>query len=68
MPVPKYPDLSYTVYGLIKHGYNHQAQQMIEVNLRDIVRARASFAEQYVGANFRPDGVRPAMWITWQEE
>ncbi len=62
MPVPKYPDLSYTVYGLIKHGYNHQAQQMIEVNLRDIVRARASFAEQYVGANFRPDGVRPAMF------
>lgn len=60
--IPKYPDVGYTVYGLIKRGYTRKALEMIEVNLRDICRAHASFAEQYIGDDFKPDGVRPSLF------
>lgn len=60
--IPKYPDVSYSVYGLMKHGHFDKAQGLVEANLRDIVRAKATFAEQYVGDNFEPDGVRPSLF------
>ncbi|MDL2222275.1 hypothetical protein LJC35_06965 [Parabacteroides sp. OttesenSCG-928-N08] len=60
--IPKYPDVSYTVYGLLQRGYDRKALETIEVNLRDICRAHASFAEQYIGETFRPDGVRPSLF------
>ena len=60
--IPKYPDVSYSVYGLLQHGYVEKAQGVIEANLRDIVRAKATFAEQYVGDDFEPDGVRPSLF------
>lgn len=60
--IPKYPDVSYTVYGLLKQGYKDEAVSLMEANLRDIVRANSSFAEQYIGENFEPDGVRPSLF------
>lgn len=60
--IPKYPDISYTVYGLLQRGYDKRAKQNIEINLRDIIRAHASFAEQYIGEDFQPDGVRPSLF------
>ena len=60
--IPKYPDLSYTVYGLIDHGQPQLACKVIQANIRDIVRANASFAEQYLGESLRPDGVRPSLF------
>lgn len=60
--IPKYPDISYAVYGLLQRGYEQRAKETIEANLRDIVRAHASFAEQYIGEDFKPDGVRPSLF------
>lgn len=60
--IPKYPDISYTVYGLLEHGFEEEAICLVEANLRDIVRANTSFAEQYIGENFEPDGVRPSVF------
>lgn len=60
--MPKYPDLAFTIRGLIQHGYRDKAEQLLEANLRDIVRARASFAEQYKPENLEPDGVRPSLF------
>jgi len=60
--MPKYPDMSYTVYGLLKQGYTSRARGVMEACIRDIVRAGAPFAEQYVGDNFRADGVRPSLF------
>ncbi len=60
--VPKYPDLSYTIYGLIKQGMPDTAAIMIDAGIRDIVRA-ASFAEHYeeTGTPY-PKGVRPSLF------
>jgi hypothetical protein len=60
--MPKYPDMSYTVYGLLKQGYTSRARGVMEACIRDIVRAGAPFAEQYVGDDFRADGVRPSLF------
>jgi hypothetical protein len=60
--MPKYPDMSYTVYGLLKQGYASRARGVMEACIRDIVRAGAPFAEQYVGDDFRADGVRPSLF------
>ncbi len=60
--MPKYPDLSFTVYGLIKHGYTKKAVQLMEATLRDIVKANGSFAEQYSPDDLKPDGVRPSLF------
>jgi hypothetical protein len=60
--MPKYPDLSYSVYGLLAHGYAARARDVMEACIRDIVRAGAPFAEQYVGDDFRADGVRPSLF------
>ena len=60
--MPKYPDMSYSVYGLLKQGYPARARGVMEACIRDIVRAGAPFAEQYVGDDFRADGVRPSLF------
>lgn len=62
LEMPKYPDMSYTVYGLLKQGYPERARGLMEACIRDIVRAGAPFAEQYVGDDFRADGVRPSLF------
>ncbi len=59
---PKYPDISYTVYGLLKHGFNKRALGVVEANLRDIVKTHSSFAEEYVGDKLLPAGVRPSLF------
>jgi len=60
--MPKYPDMSYSVYGLLTHGLTGRARGTMEAAVRDIVRAGAPFAEQYVGDDFRADGVRPSLF------
>ena len=60
--MPKYPDVSYSVYGLMEHGLNERALGTMEACLRDIARGRAAFAEQYIGPDFKPDGVRPSLF------
>lgn len=60
--MPKYPDVSYSVYGLLEHNLEERALGTMEACLRDITRGRAAFAEQYVGDDFRPDGVRPSLF------
>lgn len=61
----KYPDLSYSVYGLIKNGYSAKAIGTMEANLRDIVRSNSVFAEQYKSTKdgaILPDGVFPSLF------
>ncbi len=60
--MPKYPDISYTIYGLIKLGQLEKALGLLEVTLRDIVRSNTVFAEQYIGSTLQPDGVRPSLF------
>lgn len=59
---PKYPDISYTVYGLLEHGLDDRALGILEANLRDIVKANSFFAEDYIGDNYQPAGVRPSLF------
>ena len=54
--------MSYSVYGFIEHGYTIRALGVMEASLRDIARGHAAFAEQYLGDNFKPDGVRPSLF------
>lgn len=58
-PWNKYPDYSYTVYGLIEKGLAGAAEIMTSVGARDVARANM-FAEQYIISTEppRPDGVR----------
>ena len=60
--MPKYPDMSYSVYGLIEHGYTDRALGTMEASLRDIARGHAAFAEQYLGDDFKPDGVYQSLF------
>lgn len=60
--LPKYPDLSYTVYGLLNRGEFAKATGVMQANLRDIVKTNAVFAEQYIGQDLQPDGVRPSLF------
>jgi hypothetical protein len=60
---PKYPDMDFTIYGLLQNGKNSLARNMIECNLRDIVRAQRVFAETYDGMEKPyPSGVRPSIF------
>jgi len=63
MGVPKYPDISYTVYGLFDKGYYAKAEKVIDACLRDIVRSGNWFSEQYntTGTPY-PSGVRPSFF------
>jgi hypothetical protein len=60
---PKYPDIDFTIYSMIQHKKDLLARDMIEVNLRDIVRAQQVFAEAYSGVEIPyPIGVRPSIF------
>lgn len=60
--VPKYPDLSYTVYGLIARGNKTAAEAIVDASIRETVLANM-FSEVYnsVGATY-PWGVRPSLF------
>ncbi|RED85577.1 hypothetical protein [Cohnella phaseoli] len=62
MGMPKYPNISFLIYGFLEKGYLEEAQQVLEVSMRDVVRAY-EFAEQYdVSHPPRPTGVRPSVF------
>lgn len=63
MGIPKYPDISYTIYGLIEKGYTGKAENVIDACMRDIVRSGNWFAEHYsnTGEPY-PLGVRPSLF------
>lgn len=56
---PKYPDISYTVRGLIDQGHPTQGLALANCALRDVVRAN-QFAETYDGEVPQGHGVRPS--------
>lgn len=56
---PKYPDISYTVRGLIDQGHPTQGLALANCALRDVVRAN-QFAETYDGEIPHGHGVRPS--------
>ncbi len=60
--LPKYPDLAYTSYGLLHRGDTRKAEALMQANLRDIIKAHAIFAEQYILEGLIPDGVRPSLF------
>ncbi|MFT4222222.1 hypothetical protein [Dysgonomonas sp.] len=61
---PKYPDMDFTIYGLIQHNKDLLAKGLLESNLRDIIRANCVFAESYSTIDDipYPDGVRPSIF------
>ena len=60
---PKYPDVSYTLYGLIERNNINRAENVIDICIRDIVRSGNFFAECYVTAGEPyPYGVRPSFF------
>lgn len=60
---PKYPDVDFTLYGLIERGKDVLARGLLETNLRDILRAKCVFAETYTNdADPQPGGVRPSIF------
>jgi hypothetical protein len=60
---PKYPDVDFTVYGLIQKDKDVLARGMIESNLRDIIRSQSIFAETYTNEDIpHPGGVRPSIF------
>lgn len=59
---PKYPDVDFTIYGLILRKKDVLARGLIETNLRDVVRTNV-FSESYYGAETPyPSGVRPSLF------
>jgi hypothetical protein len=59
---PKYPDMDYTIYGLVGKGETEKAKVLIEANIRDVIRADC-FAETYFhDATPVPGGVRPSIF------
>lgn len=60
--VAKYPDLSYTIYGLIARGRKDSAEIMVDAAIRQAVLAN-TFSEAYSshGASY-PEGVRPSLF------
>jgi hypothetical protein len=58
--MPKYPELSLLMHGLLSRGMQAEAAQLANVCVRDVTRANM-FAEQYFTWDFpTPDGVRPS--------
>ena len=61
---PKYPDMGYTLYGLIDNSKTEKASSLIDVSIRDIVRSGNWLAESYEitdnTATPYPMGVRPS--------
>lgn len=60
--IPKYPEISFLVYGLTDRGRLKEAAELANAAVRDVTRANM-FAEQYLVRDFpEPDGVRPSMF------
>lgn len=60
---PKYPDVDFTLYGLIRKNKTTLARGLLEATIRDIVRANTVFAETYTNdQNPLPGGVRPSIF------
>lgn len=58
----KYPDLSYTVYGLLERGMRDEAEVLTNAAIRDVTRANM-FSENYFEGDFpTPSGVRPSLF------
>ncbi len=61
---PKYPDMGYTLYGLIDNSKIENATNLIDTGIRDIVRSGNWLAESYeITDNWAtpyPTGVRPS--------
>lgn len=58
----KYPDLSYTIYGLLERGMREQAEVLVNAAARDVTRANM-FSENYLEHDFpTPFGVRPSLF------
>ena len=61
---PKYPDMGYTLYGLIDNSKIDDATHLIDVGIRDIVRSGNWLSETYeISDNWAPpypSGVRPS--------
>ena len=61
---PKYPDMGYTLYGLIDNSKIENATNLIDIGIRDIVRSGNWLAESYeISSNWGtpyPTGVRPS--------
>lgn len=60
---PKYPDVDFTIYGLIKKNKPNLVRGLIECNIRDIMRTGPFFAESYTSdPTPLPEGVRPSIF------
>ena len=63
MGFPKYPDVSYTLYGLLEHQKTKKAENVIDACIRDICRSGGWFSEQYETTDTPyPTGVRPSLF------
>lgn len=60
---PKYPDIDFTIYGLIKKNKPNLVRGLIECNIRDIMRTGPFFAESYTNDPIPlTEGVRPSIF------
>lgn len=60
---PKYPDVDFTVYGLLADGKDMEAKVIMESFIRDVARSGV-FAETYFNRDGMPEpsGVRPSIF------
>ena len=62
-PLPKYPEMAFTIRGLLAQDSLSKAYQLLECNVRDVVRSGPTFSEQYtLDAVPYGDGVRPSIF------
>lgn len=61
---PKYPDMDFTIYGLMDKGKTKEAKVMMETFIRDVALTGEVFAETYFDKDGLPDpsGVRPSIF------
>lgn len=62
LSMPKYPEITFDIWGLLNKGYHELAEKLMEVCIRDITLANF-FSEQYDEIEFPyPTGVRPSIF------
>lgn len=60
---PKYPDIDFTVRGLLRKRKTVLAKGLMEATIRDIIRTNTVFAETYTNDKLPlPGGVRPSIF------
>ncbi len=61
---PKYPDMDFTIYGLIDKGKIEEAKILMETFIRDVILTGEVFAETYFDkeGSPAPGGVRPSIF------